>query len=91
VGAIARHTIAERLANDGDGYLQGAMQRDLPMAAPGEKLVDALRRASGLGTPDFIPVVNGDYLVGIITPQSLPRAVNQIKLLRPQPTIEQNS
>jgi CBS domain-containing protein len=91
VGAIARHTIAERLATDGDGYLQGAMQRGLPMAAPGDKLMDALRRASTLGSPDFIPVVEGDHLVGVITPQSLPRAVNQIKLLRPQPNIEQNS
>jgi CBS domain-containing protein len=91
VGAIARHTIAERLATDGDGYLQGAMQRDLPVVSPGDKLVDALRRASSIGSPDFIPVVDNDHLVGVITPQSLPRAVNQIKMLRPQPGIEPHS
>jgi CBS domain-containing protein len=91
VGAISRHTIAERLATDGDSYLQGAMRRDLPMVAPGDKLMDALRRASSLGSPDFIPVVDGDHFVGVITTQSLPRAVNQIKLLRPEPTTEQNS
>jgi predicted transcriptional regulator/Zn-dependent protease len=85
VGAIARQTIAERLLSGGDSYLQGAMSRNLALTAPDEKLIDALRNASTAGTTEFIPVVENDCMIGIITPQSLPRAVQQIKLLRPAP------
>jgi predicted transcriptional regulator len=83
VGAIARQTIAERLLIDGDSYLQGAMNRNLALTFPQEKLVDALRRASTAGTSDFIPVIEHNQMIGVITPQSLPRAVQQVKLLRP--------
>ena len=89
VGSIARHTIAERLLTGGDSYLQGAMSRNLQLAGPDEKLVDALRRSSTSGTGDFIPIIENDRMIGLITPQSLPRAVQQIKLLRPQPTQQQ--
>ena len=85
VGVIARHTIAERLHTGGDSYLQGAMTRTLPLAAPDEKLVDVLRRASSLGTADFIPVIHNDRMIGVLSPQSLGRAVQQVKLLRPTP------
>ena len=85
VGCIARQTIAERLVAGGDSYLQGAMQRDLHVATPDEPLVEALRRASTPGSGEFIPVVAGDALVGILTPQSLGRAVQQVNLLRPTP------
>jgi predicted transcriptional regulator len=83
VGSIARQTIAERLLTDGDSYLQGAMLRNLQIATPGEKLIEALRRASNLGASEFIPVVEGNTMIGILTPQSLARAVQQVKLLRP--------
>lgn len=87
VGSIARQTIAERLVTDGDSYLQGAMTRSLQLASPTDKLVEALRRAALLGASEFIPVVENDgidfKMVGILTPQSLSRAVQQIKLMRP--------
>jgi CBS domain-containing protein len=83
VGSIARQTIAERLLTDGDSYLQGAMLRSLQIAEPTEKLIDALRRAATLGASEFIPVVEGNKMIGILTPQSLARAVQQVKLLRP--------
>jgi CBS domain-containing protein len=83
VGSIARQTIAERLLTDGDSYLQGAMLRSLQIATPGEKLIEALRRAATLGASEFIPVVENDKMIGILTPQSLARAVHQVKLLRP--------
>ena len=86
VGAIARQTIAERLLSGGDSYLQGAMTRNLQLAAPNEKLVDALRRTSALGASEFIPVIENDRMIGILSPQSLGRAVQQVKLLRPTPT-----
>jgi predicted transcriptional regulator len=83
VGAIARQTLADKLLSDGDGYLQGHMVRSLPLAGPAEKLVEALGRASTLGAGEFIPVVEDDTMIGILTPQSLGRAVAQVKASRP--------
>jgi len=83
VGSIARQTIAARLYTDGDSYLQGAMMRNLQIATPSEKLAEALRRATTLGASEFIPVVEDNTMIGILTPQSLARAVQQVKLLRP--------
>ena len=59
------------------------MIRSLQLASPTEKLVEALRRASLLGASEFIPVVEDDTMIGILTPQSLSRAVQQIKLIAP--------
>ncbi len=83
VGSIARQTIAERLVSDGDSYLQGIMTRSLQLASPTDKLVEALRRAALLGASEFIPVIEDGAMIGILTPQSLSRAVQQIKLMRP--------
>jgi len=83
VGSIARQTIADRLVSEGDSYLQGAMTRSLQLASPTDKLVEALRRAALLGASEFIPVVEDGSMIGILTPQSLSRAVQQIKLMRP--------
>jgi CBS domain-containing protein len=81
VGSITRQTIASRLFTDGNSYVQGIMSRGLQLAAPADKLVDALRRASSFGASEFIPVVEDGSLIGILTPQSLSRAVQQVKLL----------
>jgi predicted transcriptional regulator len=87
VGSIARQTLAERLLMEGDGYLQGSMNRTLQLATPEEKLIEALRRSASLGAGEFIPVVEGAEMIGILTPQSLSRAVQQVKLMRaPAPT-----
>ncbi len=83
VGSIARQTIAQRLVSDGNGYLQGIMTRSLQLASPSDKLIEALHNAALLGASEFIPVVEDGAMIGILTPQSLARAVQQIKLLRP--------
>jgi len=85
VGSIARQTLADRLLTDGDGYLQGHMLRTLPLAGPTEKLVEALRRASSLDASMFIPVVDDDTMIGILTSQSVARGVQQVKITRPAP------
>jgi len=85
VGSIARQTIAARLFTEGDSYLQGIMSRSLQLTAPTDKLVEALRRASTFGASEFIPVVEDGSLVGILTPQSLSRAVQQVKLPHARP------
>jgi CBS domain-containing protein len=82
VGSIARQTLVNRLLTEGDGYLQGAMTRTLPVAAPNEPLVDALRRANAPQGNEFIPVAEDGLVVGVLTPQSLSRAVQQVKLVR---------
>jgi predicted transcriptional regulator len=86
VGSIARQTIAERLLSEGNSYLQGIMTRSLQLASPTDKLVEALRRAASLGASEFIPVVEDGAMIGILTPQSLSRAVQQVKLMRPTPS-----
>jgi CBS domain-containing protein len=83
VGSISRQTMAEHLVTGGDSYLQGAMIKNLQLTSPDEKLVDALRRASTLSASEFLPVVQEGALVGILTSQSLARAVHQVKLTRP--------
>ncbi len=87
VGSIARQTISERLFIDGNSYLQGIMTRNLQMASPSERLLDALGRAANLGASEFIPVVEDDgfslRMIGILTPQSLSRAVQMVKTARP--------
>ena len=85
VGSIARQTIAERLLSEGNSYLQGIMTRSLQLASPTDKLVEALHRAAALGASEFIPVVEDGAMIGILTPQSLSRAVQQVKLMRPAP------
>lgn len=86
VGSIARQTIARHLLTDGDSYLQGIMTRSLQLASPTDKLVQALSRAASLGASEFIPVVQDGAMIGILTPQSLSRAVQQIKLARLAPS-----
>jgi len=88
VGSVARQTIASRLLAEGDSYLQGIMTKTLQLAAPSEKLVEALRRTASLGASEFIPVVEDGAMVGILTPNSLGRAVQQLKLSRPTPDRE---
>jgi CBS domain-containing protein len=88
VGSVARQTITSRLITDGDSYLQGVMTKTLQVATPSEKLVEALSRTASLGASEFIPVVEDGAMVGILTPSSLGRAVQQIKHSRPTSTRE---
>jgi predicted transcriptional regulator len=83
VGSVSRQTITAKLQSEGDRYLQGVMTRNLQLAGPSEKLIAALRRAGAQGASEFIPVVEGGAMLGILTPQSLSRAVQQIKTARP--------
>jgi len=82
VGSVSRQTIADNLQANGDSYLQGVMTRSLQLAGPQEKVVSVLRRAGAQGASEFIPVVEGAAMLGILTPQSLSRAVHQVKQVR---------
>jgi predicted transcriptional regulator len=91
VGSVSRQAIADSLQSQGDSYLQGVMTKNLQLAAPEEKVVVALRRAGTMGASEFIPVVEGDAMLGIVTPQSLSRAVHQVRQLKQRTAAQERS
>ena len=85
VGAVSRQGIVEALQASGDGYVQGVMTRTLSTAKPEDSLVKTLRRMMGATGVQMVPVVEGERVVGIITPQNLAhsmRMLNQQRRLR---------
>jgi Zn-dependent protease/CBS domain-containing protein len=82
VGVISRQQMAESMQEEGNGYVQSAMRREYLVAGPQESLAAVLRRIGRSGLA-MIPVVEGDYLVGIITFQNLMRKLTALSLRRP--------
>ena len=82
VGVISRQQMAVRMQEEGNGYVQSAMRREYLVAAPQESLAAVLRRIGRSGLA-MIPVVEGDYLVGIVTFQNLMRKLTALSLRRP--------
>jgi Zn-dependent protease/predicted transcriptional regulator len=82
VGVISRQQMAACLEEEGNGYVQSAMRREYLVAGPQESLAAVLRRIGRSGLA-MIPVVEGDYLVGIITFQNLMRKLTALSLRRP--------
>ncbi len=85
VGAVSRQEIVEALRAEGNGYVQGVMTRTLATARPEDSLVKTLRRMVGGTGVQMVPVVEGERVVGIITPQNLAhsmRMLNQSRRLR---------
>jgi Zn-dependent protease/CBS domain-containing protein len=85
VGIISRQQIAASLQEEGDAYVQSAMRREYLVAGPHESLAAVLRRI-GRNRLAMIPVVEGDYLVGIVTFQNLMRKLTAISLRRATPS-----
>ena len=77
VGAVARQNIVEALEATGNGYVQGIMTRTFQTAAPGDSLVATLGRVTGQAgaSSQLVPVLEGEHIVGIITPQNLQRSM----------------
>ena len=87
VGAVSRQGIVEALHADGNGYIQGVMTRSFQTAKPDDSLVKTLRRIMGGHGAQMVPVLEGDRIVGIITPQNLAHSMgmlNQRRKIRPQ-------
>jgi Zn-dependent protease len=84
VGVISRHEMAESMEEGGNGYVQSAMRREYLVAGPQESLAAVLRRIGRSGLA-MIPVVDGDYLVGIVTFQNLMRKLTALSLRRTMP------
>ena len=71
VGAVSRQSIFDALQSGGNGYVQGVMTKALATAGPEEPVLVALKRMSGRGGAQLVPVVEGERVVGIVTPQNL--------------------
>lgn len=87
VGAVSRQGIVEALQSDGNGYVQGVMTRSFQTAGPDDSLVKTLRRIMAGQGAQMVPVLEGDRIVGIITPQNLAHSMgllNQRRKMRPQ-------
>ena len=70
VGVITRQTIVDQLRSEGNGYVQGAMNRAFEIASRTESLGSAFRKLTSRGL-SLVPVVDQERLVGIVTLQHL--------------------
>jgi CBS domain-containing protein len=85
VGAVSRQGIFEALQTDGNGYVQGVMTRSFHTAQPDDSLLKTLQRITTGHGAQLVPVVDGERVVGIITPQNLSQSMsvlNQSKKLQ---------
>ncbi len=70
VGTISRQRIMETLRAQGNGYVQGSMNRFFQIAQRKETLASVFHRIGQTGL-SIVPVVDGEHLVGIVTLQNL--------------------
>jgi CBS domain-containing protein len=82
VGAVSRQGIVEALQSDGNGYVQGVMTRSFQTAQPDDSLVKTLRRIMAGQGAQLVPVLEGDRIVGIITPQNLAHSMGMLNQRR---------
>lgn len=93
VGAVSRQGIVEALQADGNGYVQGVMTRSFQTAQPDDSLVKTLRKIMAGQGAQLVPVVQGNRIVGIITPQNLSHSMtmlNQRRRMRERSAEEDN-
>jgi CBS domain-containing protein len=76
VGAVSRQGIFDALQSEGNGYVQGVMTRSFHTAQPNDSLVKTLQRITSGQGAQLVPVVEGERVVGIITPQNLSQSMN---------------
>lgn len=85
VGAVSRQLLVEALATSGNSYVQGVMTRTFQTAQPNDRVLSTLRRIVGGQGVQLVPVIEGERVVGIITPQNLAQSMsllNQRRRLR---------
>ena len=64
------------LRAEGNGYVQGIMQRSFHVAKPEDSLGTTISRFSGRGM-SLVPVTDGERVVGIVTLQNLMHSMTQ--------------
>ncbi len=82
VGAVSRQNIMEALAIGGNSYVQGVMTRSFQTAQPGDSLVHTLGRIAGGQGAQLVPVMDGERIVGIVTPQNLSQSMGLLNQSR---------
>ena len=82
VGAVSRQGIVEALQTNGNGYVQGVMTRSFQTAQADDSLVKTLRRIMAGQGAQLVPVVQGDRIIGIITPQNLSHSMTMLNQRR---------
>ena len=82
VGAVSRQGIVEALQAEGNGYVQGVMTRSFQTAQPDDSLVKTLRRIMAGQGAQLVPVLDGNRIVGIITPQNLAHSIGLLNARR---------
>lgn len=87
VGVISRQRILDALRN-GNGYVQGVMNRGFQIAQKTETLAAIFRRVGTKGL-SLMPVVDGGRLVGILTMQNLTHSMALLAETRKLQRIEE--
>ncbi|HKO13628.1 MAG TPA: CBS domain-containing protein [Acidobacteriaceae bacterium] len=82
VGSVSRQNILEALAAEGNSYVQGVMTRSFQTAQPDDSLVKTLRRILGDQGAQLVPVMDGERIVGIVTPQNLSQSMGLLSQTR---------
>jgi CBS domain-containing protein/Zn-dependent protease len=82
VGAVSRQNIVEALASEGNSYVQGVMTKSFQTALPDDSLVKTLRRILGEQGAQLVPVMEGERIVGIVTPQNLSQSMGLLNQSR---------
>jgi Zn-dependent protease/CBS domain-containing protein len=90
VGAVSRQNIMEALAASGNSYVQGVMTRNFQTALPEDSLVNTLGRIAGGQGAQLVPIMQGERIVGIVTPQNLSQSMGLLnqsrRIRRPEDT-----
>jgi CBS domain-containing protein len=82
VGAVSRQNIMDALATSGNSYVQGVMTRSFQTALPEDSLVRTLGRITGAQGAQLVPVMQGERIVGIVTPQNLSQSMGLLNQSR---------
>ncbi len=82
VGAVSRQNLVEALASGGNSYVQGVMTRTFQTAKPNDAVLSTLRRIIGGKGVQLVPVIEGERVVGIITPQNLAQSMSMLNQRR---------
>jgi len=90
VGAVSRQNILEALAANGNSYVQGVMTRSFQTALPDDSLVKTLRRIMGEEGAQLVPVMEGERIVGIVTPQNLSQSMGLLNQSRRMKRVEES-
>jgi CBS domain-containing protein/Zn-dependent protease len=88
VGAVSRQNIVEALASNGNSYVQGVMTKSFQTALPDDSLVKTLRRIMGEQGAQLVPVMEGERIVGIVTPQNLSQSMGLLNQSRRMKRVE---